>query len=128
MQPDEFVPYLDYKAAQRKYQWIGAGRDSDALLCPLCTYWLERREEMASTAVASAAAAAASATDDGDLEDDDLDLDASLGGGGPGYAGAAENGSERVGSPPPARCPTSWTVKPSSAEEKESFRKQVQPT
>lgn len=28
------------------YQWIGAGRDSDNHLLPLCQYWLERRDEM----------------------------------------------------------------------------------
>lgn len=26
------------------YQWIGAGRDTDALLLPLCTLWLSHRQ------------------------------------------------------------------------------------
>lgn len=47
-QPEEFVPYLDYKPALRVYQWIGAGRDTDTHLTPLCRLWLERREEMVS--------------------------------------------------------------------------------
>ncbi|XP_044256104.1 nuclear factor related to kappa-B-binding protein isoform X1 [Tribolium madens] len=44
-QPDDFVPYMEYKIPLDMYQWIGAGRDSDALLAPLCTYWLEHRSE-----------------------------------------------------------------------------------
>jgi hypothetical protein len=33
------------------YQWIGAGRDSDHHLTPLCTHWLERRNEVPSVPV-----------------------------------------------------------------------------
>ena len=44
-QPDDFVPYMEYKMSLDMYQWIGAGRDSDALLAPLCHYWLEHRSE-----------------------------------------------------------------------------------
>lgn len=28
------------------YQWIGAGRDSDHHLAPLCTHWLKCRSEV----------------------------------------------------------------------------------
>jgi hypothetical protein len=34
-------------------------------------------------------------------------------------------GEERVSSPPPPRCPTTWVVHPSTIEEKECFREQV---
>lgn len=44
-QPDDFVPYMEYKVALDVYQWIGAGRDSDALLSSICTFWLEHRTE-----------------------------------------------------------------------------------
>ncbi|KAH0816428.1 hypothetical protein GEV33_006362 [Tenebrio molitor] len=44
-QPEDFVPYMEYKIPVEMYQWIGAGRDSDGLLAPLCQYWLEHRSE-----------------------------------------------------------------------------------
>lgn len=44
-QPEDFVPYMEYKIPLDMYQWIGAGRDSDTLLSPLCNYWLEHRSE-----------------------------------------------------------------------------------
>jgi hypothetical protein len=34
-------------------------------------------------------------------------------------------GEERVASPPPPRCPTTWVVQSSTPEEKECFREQV---
>lgn len=45
-QPDDFVPYLEFKSQLNIYQWIGASRDSDARMKPLCQYWLSRRNEM----------------------------------------------------------------------------------
>lgn len=42
-QPDDFVPYLEFKSLLNVYQWIGAGRDSDALLTPLCKYWMDHQ-------------------------------------------------------------------------------------
>ncbi|KAJ8971434.1 hypothetical protein NQ314_000690 [Rhamnusium bicolor] len=44
-QPDDFVPYMEYKVTLDVYQWIGAGRDSDNLLSALCNFWLEHRTE-----------------------------------------------------------------------------------
>ncbi|XP_072385237.1 uncharacterized protein [Diabrotica undecimpunctata] len=44
-QPDDFVPYMEYKANLDVYQWIGAGRDSDQLLSTLCNFWLEHKSE-----------------------------------------------------------------------------------
>lgn len=44
-QPDDFVPYMEYKSSLDVYQWIGAGRDSDSLLSSLCNFWLEHKSE-----------------------------------------------------------------------------------
>lgn len=33
------------------YQWIGAGRDSDHNLATLCSHWLDRRNEVPSSAL-----------------------------------------------------------------------------
>ncbi|XP_061718248.1 nuclear factor related to kappa-B-binding protein [Cydia pomonella] len=37
--PDDFVPYLQYIPETQMYQWIGAGRDCDAILGRLCERW-----------------------------------------------------------------------------------------
>ncbi|XP_063828983.1 nuclear factor related to kappa-B-binding protein [Ostrinia nubilalis] len=38
--PDDFVPYLQFLPETQMYQWIGAGRDCDAILGRLCERWL----------------------------------------------------------------------------------------
>ncbi|XP_013172986.1 PREDICTED: nuclear factor related to kappa-B-binding protein isoform X2 [Papilio xuthus] len=38
--PDDFVPYLQFIPESQTYQWIGAGRDCDAILGRLCERWL----------------------------------------------------------------------------------------
>ncbi|CAH2243955.1 nuclear factor related to kappa-B-binding protein isoform X2 [Pararge aegeria] len=38
--PDDYVPYLQYMSDTKMYQWIGAGRDCDAILGRLCERWL----------------------------------------------------------------------------------------
>ncbi|XP_041981086.1 nuclear factor related to kappa-B-binding protein isoform X2 [Aricia agestis] len=38
--PDDYVPYLQYIPSTQMYQWIGAGRDCDAILGRLCERWL----------------------------------------------------------------------------------------
>ncbi|KAJ0176108.1 hypothetical protein K1T71_008282 [Dendrolimus kikuchii] len=38
--PDDFVPYLQFIPETQMYQWIGAGRDCDAILGRLCERWL----------------------------------------------------------------------------------------
>lgn len=45
-QPEDFVPYIEYKAQLDVYQWIGAGRDSDQLLSPLVKYWFDHKNDM----------------------------------------------------------------------------------
>ncbi|XP_050419818.1 LOW QUALITY PROTEIN: uncharacterized protein LOC126832847 [Adelges cooleyi] len=39
-QPEDFVPFIEYKPNLDTYQWIGAGRDSDNRLGELCRCWL----------------------------------------------------------------------------------------
>ncbi|XP_028041865.1 nuclear factor related to kappa-B-binding protein isoform X2 [Bombyx mandarina] len=43
--PDDFVPYLQYMPENQMYQWIGAGRDCDAILGRLCERWLRAADE-----------------------------------------------------------------------------------
>ncbi|RVE46624.1 hypothetical protein evm_008697 [Chilo suppressalis] len=38
--PDDFVPYLQFLPETQMYQWIGAGRDCDAILGRICERWL----------------------------------------------------------------------------------------
>lgn len=97
-QPEDFVPYVEYKANLQTYQWIGAGRDSDSHLQPLCQHWLDHRDEMTTRPVK------------------EEEVEEEMGEG---------IGEERAASPPPPRCPTTWVVRPSTAEEKECFREQV---
>ncbi|GBP09273.1 Nuclear factor related to kappa-B-binding protein [Eumeta japonica] len=41
--PDDFVPYLQFLPESQMFQWIGAGRDCDAILGRLCERWLRAR-------------------------------------------------------------------------------------
>ncbi|EDV43336.1 uncharacterized protein Dana_GF16572 [Drosophila ananassae] len=43
--PTEYVPYIDNKTQMGIYQWIGAGRDSDARLIGLCQSWLRTQRD-----------------------------------------------------------------------------------
>ncbi|KAH8383228.1 hypothetical protein KR009_007544 [Drosophila setifemur] len=43
--PMEYVPYIEHKTQMGIYQWIGAGRDSDARLLGLCQNWLRTQRE-----------------------------------------------------------------------------------
>jgi hypothetical protein len=97
-QPEDFVPYVEYKPNLQAYQWIGAGRDSDSHLQPLCQHWLDHRDEMTARPV----------------KEEEVEEETGDG-----------IGEERAASPPPPRCPTTWVVHPSTPEEKECFREQV---
>lgn len=97
-QPEDFVPYVEYKTHLQTYQWIGAGRDSDSHLQPLCQHWLDHRDEMTARPI----------------KEEEVEEDMGEG-----------IGEERAASPPPPRCPTTWVVRPSTPEEKECFREQV---
>lgn len=93
-QPDDFVPYMEYKIQVDMYQWIGAGRDSDGLLTSLCQFWLEHRSETKAMSPFS-------------KEKDDLDVDV-----------------DRTGSPPPPRYTTNWTVRKATLDEIKDFQEQ----
>lgn len=95
-QPDEFVPYMEYKSVICAYQWIGAGRDTDTHLVALCRHWTDRRDEMAALPIKEE-------EEEGGLVGD----------------------RQLMASPPPPRCPTQWLVQLSSPEEREVFREQV---
>lgn len=92
-QPEDFVPYIEYKPQLEMYQWIGAGRDSDSLLSPLCQYWLNHRNEMNVQQVEK-------------KEENEIDI------------------IDRSQTPPPPRCPTTWSVRKAEPEEIKAFREQ----
>lgn len=104
-QPEDYVPYIEYKPQLNIYQWIGAGRDSDNHLLALCHYWLSRRHEMGQkpTMVKSKSEAKAA-----------KNLESSL----------AQQQQQRCASPPPARWPTEWKVRNATDEEIYLFREQ----
>lgn len=102
-QPEDFVPYLEFKTQLNIYQWIGAGRDSDNHLLSLCNYWLSRRHEMGKkpNLVKSKSEAKVNRS--------------------------IENSSlmqQRCISPPLPRCPTDWKVVIASDQEISDFREQ----
>lgn len=93
-QPDEFVPYLEYKPMLQSYQWIGAGRDSDNHLSSLCQYWLDHRDEIIIPT---------------NSHIQDLNV---------------IEMPDKPQTPPPPRCPTQWTVRKAEQEEVGRFREQ----
>lgn len=113
--PEDFVPYIEYKYKTKYYQWIGAGRDGDNNLSPLCNLWLENLERLPPLKKNDA---------DGDEpeeeEDDNEDSDTGAG----GDSCDAKKKNKRPQTPPPPRCTTDWTVRPSTMDEKEEFRHQ----
>lgn len=98
-QPEDFVPYLEFKTHLDIYQWIGAGRDSDQHLLQLYNYWLSRRHEMGSKPIHKHEQCTRKSTD---IEDILL--------------------NEKPISPPPPKCPTSWIVQPYTSDEIAEFR------
>lgn len=104
-QPDDFVPYLEFKSQLNIYQWIGAGRDSDARMKSLCQYWLGRRNEMGIKAANLMKHKALAKTFISPEKNE-------------------ENHLQQAVSPPNARCRTSWKVQPASDDEMHEFREQ----
>lgn len=43
--PSDFVPYLEFKTQLNMYQWIGAGRDSDARMSSLYDFWIIHKND-----------------------------------------------------------------------------------
>lgn len=100
--PPEYVPYVEYKSNLDIYQWIGAGRDSDAKLTVLCVTWLKNKDDVAARVVEDESLLPFVLHDEYDFKRE-----------------------QRAMSPASTRYPTDWVVKLSSFEEKEDFRKQV---
>lgn len=100
--PDDFVPYIEYKQHLDVYQWIGAGRDTDAHLTPLAQYWLEHRNETKPNVVKQQSPTKSS------QQQEEIDVEV----------------VDRSQTPPPPRCPTNWTVRKADPEEIKSFREQ----
>ncbi|XP_059610747.1 uncharacterized protein LOC132257735 [Phlebotomus argentipes] len=106
-QPEDYVPYLEYKVNLDIYQWIGAGRDTDQHLIPLCAYWLSRKHEMGTRPnPPKLEKTRSSSFSDGEEFSSGL------------------MPPEKPVSPPPPRCPTAWTVQKASEDEIEEFRRQ----
>ncbi|KAK6621385.1 hypothetical protein RUM43_011691 [Polyplax serrata] len=107
LQPNDFVPYIEYKPQIQSYQWIGAGRDSDSHLLNLCSHWLERKDHIHRTTV----------VDDGIRHQEEVVEES--------FEETEEPKEESIEDyVPPPRCPTSWTVRLSSAEERKIFQEQ----
>lgn len=107
--PEDFVPYIEYKQHLDVYQWIGAGRDTDAHLTPLAQYWLEHRNEVKHSITAkplSSPVKPPTQQIQQQLEEIDVEV------------------VDRSQTPPPPRCPTNWTVRKADNEEIKSFREQ----
>ncbi|XP_017071843.2 nuclear factor related to kappa-B-binding protein isoform X1 [Drosophila eugracilis] len=92
--PTDYVPYIEHKTQLGIYQWIGAGRDSDARLLSLCQCWLRtQREEQSQLSPGLNSTAHLNAL-----------MDATP--------------------TPPPRCPTTWTVRSASQAEILEFQRQ----
>ncbi|OXA60062.1 nuclear factor related to kappa-B-binding protein isoform X2 [Folsomia candida] len=109
--PEDFVPYIEYKYKTKYYQWIGAGRDGDNNLTPLCGIWMSNLERLPS--VTSKMDGETEDQEEEDEENEDSEL-----------AEDAKKKNKRPITPPPPRCVTDWTVRPSTDEEKNLFRVQ----
>ncbi|XP_055295008.1 nuclear factor related to kappa-B-binding protein [Sitodiplosis mosellana] len=108
-QPDDFVPYIEYKSNLNIYQWIGAGRDRDQHLKQLCEYWLTRRNEMGIKPHSKVETEIFRSKPNNIVSIEET----------------RANASDRAVSPPPLpRCPTNWIVQKASAEEILEFREQ----
>lgn len=101
-QPEDYVPYIEFKASLRIYQWIGAGRDMDPHLLPLYRFWLEHRNKFGRTKMPEGRTLPATKTASG--QNGEVDPLPSL--------------------PSPSRCQTTWVMRPERTEEIATFRAQ----
>ncbi|ODN05687.1 Nuclear factor [Orchesella cincta] len=110
--PEDFVPYIEYKYKTKYYQWIGAGRDGDNNLTPLCNLWMDNLERLPPLRKAEG-----EGEEPEEEEDENEDSDTAGG-------EDAKKKNKRPLTPPPPRCTTDWTVRPSTLDEKDEFRAQ----
>ncbi|XP_031635653.1 nuclear factor related to kappa-B-binding protein isoform X2 [Contarinia nasturtii] len=108
-QPDDFVPYIEYKSNLNIYQWIGAGRDSDQHLKQLCEYWLTRRNEMGIRSQPKQEIETVRSKPNNVVSIEET---------------RSPHIERALSPPPPPRCPTKWVVQKASAEETAEFREQ----
>ncbi|KAH8310927.1 hypothetical protein KR044_003487 [Drosophila immigrans] len=99
--PAEYVPYIEHKTQIGIYQWIGAGRDSDARLQTLCQFWLQRRKE--------------------EVMVQQLQPQAQLT---PQHQQLSPAAVVDTTPTPAPRCPTSWTVRVATQAEMLEFQRQ----
>lgn len=109
-QPEDYVPYIEYKTALQIYQWIGAGRDTDQHLLPLQRFWLEHRHEFGRSNMPEGSASKVRAVPH--------KVHVSQG---------HKSNDPAVEDPliiPPSRTPTNWIMRPERADEVALFRVQ----
>ena len=113
--PTEYVPYIEHKVSMHIYQWIGAGRDSDARLSALCSYWMQRKNEhfTAKTMQQTHSKLLALAKSEPNMHATHTTTEESI-------------QVDGIGTPPPPapRYPTNWTVRPATSVEIQEFRRQ----
>lgn len=101
-QPEDYVPYIEYKLPLQIYQWIGAGRDTDQHLLPLNRFWLDHRHEFGRLTMPErrpARSSLISSTSNTESPEEILNI-------------------------PPARCSTTWIMRAERVEEVATFRVQ----
>lgn len=104
LQPEDFVPYIEYKPQIKAYQWIGAGRDSDSHLLNLCSHWLDHKDDVFQPTTVEEGEHQEEATEDSVEEAEEI---------------KDEIVDDYV---PPPRCSTTWTVRLSTDEERKIFQ------
>ncbi|KAL9895826.1 uncharacterized protein ACN2A1_006419 isoform 1-T2 [Glossina fuscipes fuscipes] len=112
--PEEYVPYIEFKAQINIYQWIGAGRDSDNRLSSLCKTWMEKRRQQSERAlpfIQSSEMKMDITSHKSPVENEDS-------------SGGYDSNGGITPPPPPPRCPTSWTVRPATLAEIAEFQRQ----
>uniref|UniRef100_A0A8D8CHI5 Nuclear factor related to kappa-B-binding protein n=1 Tax=Culex pipiens TaxID=7175 RepID=A0A8D8CHI5_CULPI len=113
-QPDDFVPYLEFKSQLNIYQWIGASRDSDVRLLNLCQYWLGRKNDMGAKSQLMSSSPPEKA-----ISKPKYNL--------PSVNHPVEDNNatfKRESSPPLPKNPTDWLVKKATQDEIALFRSQ----
>lgn len=130
-QPEDYVPYLEYKAHLKIYQWIGAGRDTDQHLLPLCEYWFLRKHEMGVKPPSSQTSNKSGSHKSSICKSESKfmksshsfikDMDDTLA---MNRQNNQHDSHERQVSPPPPRCRTQWIVRKAGPAEVYDFREQ----
>lgn len=96
-QPEDYVPYIEYKVPLKIYQWIGAGRDTDQHLLPLNRFWLDHRAAFGKPAMPEGRLSKAAAIGGDSVDEESI---------------------------PASRSPTNWVMRPERAEEVAMFQVQ----